>query len=99
MSAQPVAPVSAVRPDPAVAGLIRFLETGIAPAGLFATDVFADLSLPQWRLQTNTATDLLALRAASHPCPGRVRVERVEPTARGFTLEFEERWDYEGQSW
>jgi hypothetical protein len=26
-------------------------------------------------------------------------VERVEQTDRGFTLEFEERWDSEGQRW
>ena len=39
----------------AVAGLISFLETGVLPEGLFAPDVFADLSLSHWRVQTDTA--------------------------------------------
>ncbi|TDP89061.1 hypothetical protein [Labedaea rhizosphaerae] len=83
----------------AVANLIHFLETGAAPEGLFAPDVFADLSLPHWRLQTATAGQIVAVRAEQHPFPGRVRVERVEPTEHGFTIEFEERWTHEGQSW
>jgi len=89
------------RPDPtvAVANLIRFLETGAVPDGLFAPDVFADLSLPHWRVQTGTAADILAERAAGHPFPGQVRVERVERTDHGFTIEFEERWDNDGQNW
>jgi len=82
-----------------VAGLIRFLETGSAPAGLFAPDVFTDLSLPQWRIQSGTLEEVLAIRAQGHPCPGQVRVERVEQTGHGFTIEFEERWDHEGQRW
>lgn len=89
------------RPDStvAVAKLIRFLETGSVPDGLFAPDVFADLSLPQWRLQSASAEQIVAIRADSHPFPGQVRVERVEPTDRGFTIEFEERWRSEGQGW
>lgn len=91
--------MSATTADVAAANLIRFLETGSAPAGLFAPDVFADVSMPQWRLQTGTAADLLAVRAHSHPFPGRVRVERVETTEHGFTIEFEERWTNDGQRW
>jgi hypothetical protein len=89
------------RPDTsaAVAKLIRFLETGSAPAGLFAPEVFSDLSLPHWRLQAATAEEIVAIRADSHPWPGQVRVERVEQTGHGFTIEFEERWDDEGQRW
>jgi len=89
------------RPDTAVAvaGLIRFLETGSAPDGLFAPDVFADLSLPRWRVQAGTAEQVLAIRADGHPCPGQVRVERVEQTGHGFTIEFEERWEAAGQRW
>ena len=83
----------------AVANLIRFLETGTAPDGLFAPDVFSDLSLPHWRVQTTTAKDIVAVRASSHPFQGQVRVERVEQTDHGFTIEFEERWDNEGQRW
>ena len=89
------------RPDTSavVAGLIRFLETGSAPDTLFAPDVFSDLSLPQWRIQGATAGELLAIRAGGHPGPGQVRVERVEQTGHGFTIEFEERWDSGGQRW
>jgi hypothetical protein len=82
-----------------VANLIRFLETGSAPEGLLAPAVCADLSLPQWRIQTDTAEDIIAIRAETHPFPGQVRVERVEQTDHGFTIEFEERWDNEGQRW
>ncbi len=89
------------RPDTsaAAAKLIRFLETGSAPDGLFAPAVFSDLSLPQRRVQAATAEDILAIRAQGHPCPGQVRVERVEQTGHGFTIEFEERWDSGGQRW
>ena len=83
----------------AVANLIQFLETGSIPHGLFAPDVFADLSLPQWRIQTGTAEDIVAVRIAGHPAPGQVRVERVEQTAHGFTIELEERWNAEAQPW
>ena len=82
-----------------VAELIRFLETGAVPDGLFAPDAFADLSLPQWRVQAATAAEIVAIRTAGHPCPGQVRVERVEETGHGFTLEFEERWADGGQQW
>jgi hypothetical protein len=82
-----------------VANLIAFLETGSIPEGLFAPDLFADLTMPHWRVQTATAADIIAERVAGHPFPGQVRVERVEPTDHGFTIEFEERWDNEGQRW
>jgi len=101
MTAQTAAAARMDRPDPsvAVANLIRFLETGSVPDGLFAPDVFADLSLPQWRIQSATAEEVLAIRAQGHPFPGTVRVERVERTEHGFTIELEERWDNEGQRW
>jgi hypothetical protein len=89
------------RPDAttAVANLIRFLETGVVPEGLFAPDVFADLSLPRWRVQTTTRDAIVAERLAGHASGGQVRVERVEPTAQGFTIEFEEWWQHDGQRW
>src|SRR5258708_2523698 len=89
------------RPDAttAVARLISFLETGTVPEGLFAPDVFADLSLPHWPVQTDTADAAVAERMAGHPFPGQVRVERVEPTDSGFVIEFEERWEHESQRW
>jgi hypothetical protein len=82
-----------------VAELIRFLETGAVPDGLFAPDAFADLSLPRWRVQAATAAEIIAIRTEGHPCPGQVRVERVEETGHGFTIEFEERWEDSGQRW
>ncbi len=83
----------------AVANLISYLETGVAPDGLFSPDVFLDLTLPTWRLQADNAVDAIALRRQGHPCPGKVRVERVEPTDHGFTIELEERWEDDGQHW
>ena len=82
-----------------VAKLIQYLETASAPDGLFAPDLFVDLSIPQWRFQAAGLEDAVALRACGHPWPGQVRVERVETTANGFTIEFEERWDNEDQRW
>jgi len=82
-----------------VAALIRFLETGVAADGLFAPDVFSDVSLPHWRVQADTDEGLLAIRVKGHPFPGQVRVERLEQTGHGFTMEFEERWEHEGQRW
>jgi hypothetical protein len=89
------------RPDinVVVAKLIRFLETGSVPDGLFAPDAFGDLTLPHWRVQAATADDVVAQRLAGHPFPGQVRVERVERTDHGFTIELEERWNDQGQRW
>jgi hypothetical protein len=83
----------------AVARLIEFLETGTARDGLFAPDLFLDLSLPHWRLQTTTADEAIAVRVAGHPSAGQVRVERINQTETGFTIEFEERWEHAGQKW
>ena len=85
--------------DSAVAGLVGFLETGIVPEGLFAQEVFADVSLPRWRLQGATREELIAIRQAGHPTPGQVRVERLESTEHGFVMQFEERWRRNGQDW
>lgn len=82
-----------------VADLVEYLETGEAPDGLFTPDVFADVSLPHWRVQADDVEGLLAIRRRGHPWPGQVRVQWVEPTDHGFTLEFEERWDHGGQQW
>ena len=90
---------AAVDTKVSVARLIEFLETGIAPEGLFAPDLFLDLSLPQWRLQTATAEEAIAVRTTGHESAGQVRVERIHQTETGFTMEFEERWEHEGQNW
>lgn len=99
MSTQPGFAVLGADASGVAADLIRWLETGTARSGLFAPDLFLDISLPQWRLQGATSEEAMAIRNAGHPCPGQVRVERVEQTGHGFTLEFEERWEDHGQHW
>jgi hypothetical protein len=79
--------------------LVAWLETGERPVGLFADDAFADVSLPQWRLQGEGPAEIAAIRATSHPHPGKVTVSGLDRTSRGFLIEFQERWDAEGQRW
>ncbi len=80
--------------------LVAFLENGgNAPEGLFAPAVFGDLTFPQWRIQTEGAEELVAGRRQLHPQPGRVRLERVTPTATGYVVTLEERWEDGGQQW
>ena len=79
--------------------IVNFLETGQAPDGLFRPDVFLDLTMPAWRIQTAGAEDLIAVRKQGHPGPGTVTRRRADPTPSGFVLEFEERWSGEGQQW
>ena len=78
---------------------VAFLETGVAPAGLFADDVFCDFTMPLWRLQARGVDDVVALRRQGHPSPGRVIRWRADATPTGFVIEFEERWDEGGQGW
>lgn len=81
------------------AKLIEFMETGTAPAGLFTADTFCDFTPPQWRLQAQGTEDIVRLRRAGHPGPGRVPRSRFDATATGFVLEVEEEWDQDGESW
>ena len=69
------------------------------PTAMFAEDVFTDLSLPHWRLQARAPTRAFHLREDDHPQLGEVRVEALDRTSRGFLLQFEERWEAEGQQW
>lgn len=80
-------------------GLISFLETGGVPDGLFTTDVFCDFTMPQWRLQAQGIDDVVAMRLAGHPRPGRVPRSRFDATTTGFVLEVEEQWEQDGESW
>lgn len=79
--------------------LVRWLETGVRDPGLFSDDVFADLTVPHWRLQAAGADATYRLREDSHPFTGSVHVEGLDRTSRGFLLKFEERWEAEGQQW
>ena len=78
--------------------LVRFLQTG-ATDGLFAPDVFADLTLPHWRVQTVGADELVAMKSQLHQPGGRTLVEKVLAGSNGYTLKVEERWEDGGQSW
>jgi hypothetical protein len=80
--------------------LVRWLETGIRPENLFTDDIFADLTIPHWRLQAQGVDAAFHLREDGHPFPGEVRVEALDRTTRGFLFQFEERWkDAEGHRW
>jgi hypothetical protein len=79
--------------------LIRFLETGDVPDGLFTDDVLLDFTPPRWRVQTRGVADGVALRRAGHPAPGRVTRHRVDPTPGGYVIEFEEAWSDAGGDW
>jgi hypothetical protein len=84
----------------AVADLFTaYLETGRAVPGLFAPDLFVDVTMPTWRLQARGVGDALAMRGAGHPGPGRVLRSRFDPTPTGFVLEVEESWDDGGEHW
>jgi len=78
---------------------VEFLETGDAPAGLFADDVFCDFTMPHWRLQARGLADVLGMRKHGHPSPGTVPRWRCDQTATGFVLELEEAWEDGGQRW
>jgi hypothetical protein len=87
------------RTDEIAAAVVRYLESGRAEPGLFAPDVFCDLTLPTWRLQ-GVGAAALALRGENHPWSSRVTRHRVDPTPRGFVMEFEEEWiDDAGTPW
>ena len=79
--------------------LIAFLESGSAPDGLFAPNVFFDVTVPHWRLQAEGRSEAVTLRRQQHPAPGRVVRSRLDETSSGFVLEFEERWHERGRDW
>lgn len=85
--------------DELAATFVRWLETGVRPRDMFSENVFADLSLPHWRVQASGPDAVFRLREDSHPFPGKVRVEALDHTSRGFLIQFEERWQAEGQDW
>lgn len=78
--------------------LVSFLENG-ATEGLFTPDVFADITLPHWRVQVQGAEELVAAKVDLHPPTGRTRVEKVLPTERGYALKVEERWEDGAGQW
>jgi hypothetical protein len=81
------------------AKFITFLETGDIPEGTFTADAFCDFTMPQWRLQARGLDDVVRLRTAGHPNPGRVPRSRFDTTPTGFVLEVEEEWDQDGEAW
>lgn len=99
MTAASAAPVIGGALADAAQQLARWLETGVRPDGLLTDNVFADLTLPRWRLQAEGADATFHLREDNHPFQGTIRVESLDATSRGFLLQFEERWEAEGQQW
>ncbi|MFF4382654.1 hypothetical protein [Kitasatospora sp. NPDC001547] len=100
MSTAPAAAAATATPfRRTAADLVTFLETGTPPTGLFTADVLCDFTSPRWRLQARGVDDVVALRRAGHPGPGRVPRSRFDPTPTGFVLEVEERWEQDGDSW
>jgi hypothetical protein len=78
---------------------LAYLETARPAPGLFAPDVFLDLTLPRWRLQAEGRAAALAVRGHHHPQPGRVPRSRFDPTPTGFVLEVEETWEDGDEQW
>ena len=99
MSAVVTTSVSAERSHELAEKFITFLETGVAPEGLFAPEIFCDLTVPLWRLQATGPDGVTELRKEGHPWPGRVPHWRFDPTPTGFVLEFDEEWEADGQVW
>ena len=77
---------------------VAFLETG-ATDGLFAPDAFADITLPQWRVQARGAAEAIASKNSLHAPGGRTRVERVLAGERSYALKVEERWEDDAGHW
>ena len=71
---QPPVPTT-VRPavQRSVADLVVFLQTGgrSVPDGLFAPDLFADLTFPRWRVQVEGDEALVEARRRMQPDPDR----------------------------
>ena len=68
---------------------VAFLETG-ATDGLFAPDVFADITLPHWRVQAQGAEEVVASKTKAPPAgwsgadrEGSSRGERLHDQGRG----------------
>jgi hypothetical protein len=78
--------------------LVAFFETG-ATEGLFAPDVFADITLPHWRVQVRGAEEMIASKNQMHPPGGATRVEKVLTGIDCYTIKVEERWEDGGQQW
>ena len=77
---------------------MAWLETG-ATDGLFAPDVFADVTLPHWRVQVQGAEEMIAAKTSLPPA-GRAHPGGEGVAApRAYTLKVEERWEDGGQQW
>ncbi|KAA1416891.1 hypothetical protein F0U44_17035 [Nocardioides humilatus] len=93
-----VATEADARVQESVRRFVAYCETG-ATEGLFAPDVFADITLPHWRIHVQGAEALISAKNGMHPPGGRTRVEKVLAGPTGYTLKVEERWEDGGQQW
>jgi hypothetical protein len=81
------------------ARVIKFLETGTPPVGVLLRTRSATSPCHKWRLQAQGVEEIVRMRTAGHPGPGRVPRSRFDATSTGFVLEVEEEWDQDGESW
>ena len=82
-----------------VDGFLEFMETGTPPDGLFTADAFCDFTMPRWRVQARGIEEIVSIRKAAHPGTGTVPRWRADPIPGGLVLEWEERWEQDGQQW
>jgi hypothetical protein len=75
---------------------VGFLETQ-EPGELFASDVFADINVPEWRFQMQGPDAILDWLRGEQPNGSRVSSWRSDPTASGVVVELEQRYDVEGE--
>ncbi len=66
-----------------------FLRTAELPPGLFATDVFCDLNVPEWRFQLQGAEAFAAWAKGEAPDGSTVTTGRVENADRTAVVETE----------
>ena len=65
---------------------VSWLETGARPDGMFAEEVFADLSVPQWRVQAQGPDAVFHLREHDHPDHRRGRREQRDEQGIGRSI-------------
>jgi len=63
----------------------------------FASDVFCDLNMPEWRFQLQGRDAFATQVARINEGPSRVDVLRTVPTASGFVTEHVEHQDVDGE--
>jgi ketosteroid isomerase-like protein len=74
---------------------VRFVETG-DPSDLLASDVLADVNVPEWRFQLQGADAVAGWLAGEQPNGCRVPSWRSDATASGAVVEVEQWYERDG---